>query len=59
MTREDIDLLFEYDRWANQRALQAAALTAAQSTRDLGGALRDVHVFLSEGRAGAGPASRG
>jgi uncharacterized damage-inducible protein DinB len=33
MTREDIQLLFEYDRWANNRVLQAAtALTAETFT---------------------------
>jgi uncharacterized damage-inducible protein DinB len=25
MTRNDIQLLFEYDRWANRKALQAAS----------------------------------
>jgi uncharacterized damage-inducible protein DinB len=43
MTREDIQLLFEYDRWANNRVLQAAtALTAEAFTRDLGGSFCSV-----------------
>ena len=54
MNKDDIQLLFEYDRWANHRVLQAAsALTAEQFTRDLGGAfhsLRDtlVHIVAGE-----------
>ena len=54
MNKDDIHLLYEYDRWANNRALQAAsALTAEQFTRDLGGAfhsLRDtlVHIVAGE-----------
>jgi uncharacterized damage-inducible protein DinB len=54
MNKDDIQLLYEYDRWANNRALQAAsALTAEQFTRDLGGAfhsLRDtlVHIVAGE-----------
>ena len=36
MTREDIQLLYGYDRWANNRVLQAATgLTAETFTRDL------------------------
>jgi uncharacterized damage-inducible protein DinB len=47
MTREDIRLLFEYDRWANQRVFQAAAaLTPEQFTRDLGGSFRSVRDTL-------------
>jgi uncharacterized damage-inducible protein DinB len=38
MTKGDIQLLYEYDRWANNRVLQAVSvLTAEQFTRDLGG----------------------
>ncbi len=47
MTQEDVDLIYEYDRWANNRALQAAsALNAEQFTRDLGGAFRSVRDTL-------------
>src|ERR1700741_3135884 len=43
MTRDDLKLLFEYDRWANDRTLQAvSALTPEQFTRDLGGSLPSV-----------------
>jgi uncharacterized damage-inducible protein DinB len=43
MTRDDIQLLFEYDRWANNRVLNTlSALSAEQFTRDLGGAFRSV-----------------
>ena len=54
MTRDDIALLYEYDRWANNRVLDAAsALTAEQFTRDLGGAFSSVrdtlmHIFAGE-----------
>jgi uncharacterized damage-inducible protein DinB len=54
MTREDIQLLSEYDRWANNRDLQAAfALTVEAFTRDLGGSfcsVRDtlVHIIAGE-----------
>jgi uncharacterized damage-inducible protein DinB len=54
MNRDDIQLLYEYDRWANNRALHAAStLTPEQFTRDLGGAfhsLRDtlVHIVAGE-----------
>ena len=47
MTKDDIQLLYEYDRWANNRVLQAAsALTAEQFTRDLGGSFRSVRDTL-------------
>jgi uncharacterized damage-inducible protein DinB len=47
MTREDIQLLYEYDRWANNRVLQAAsALSAEAFTRDLGGSFRSVRDTL-------------
>jgi hypothetical protein len=38
MTKDDIQLLYEYDRWANNRVLQAvSALNAEQFTHDPGG----------------------
>jgi uncharacterized damage-inducible protein DinB len=47
MTKDDIQLLYEYDRWANNRALQAAsALSAEDFTRDLGGSFRSVRDTL-------------
>jgi uncharacterized damage-inducible protein DinB len=54
MTKDEIQLLYEYDRWANNRALQAAStLSAEEFTRDLGGSfgsVRDalVHIVGSE-----------
>jgi uncharacterized damage-inducible protein DinB len=54
MTKDDIQLLFEYDRWANNRVIQAAsALTVEQFTRDLGGSFRSVrdaivHIIAGE-----------
>jgi uncharacterized damage-inducible protein DinB len=54
MTKEDVRLLYEYDRWANQRILElVGALTPEQFTRDLGGSfpsVRDVllHVVASK-----------
>lgn len=54
MTKDDIQLLYEYDRWANTRVFDAVAtLSNEQFTRDLGGAfpsLRDtlVHIIASE-----------
>src|ERR1700756_3116026 len=43
MNKEDIQLLYEYDRWANSRVFQAAStLSAEQFTRDLGGSYRSV-----------------
>jgi len=54
MNKDDIQLLYEYDRWANHRVFQAAsALSVEQFTRDLGGAfhsLRDtlVHIVAGE-----------
>jgi uncharacterized damage-inducible protein DinB len=42
MNKDDIQLLYEYDRWANNRVLQAAAaLSVEQLTRDLGGRFRE------------------
>jgi len=47
MTRDDIQLLYAYDRWANNRVLQAAsALSAEQFTRDLGGSFSSVRDTL-------------
>jgi uncharacterized damage-inducible protein DinB len=54
MNKDDIQLLYEYDRWANNRVLQTAStLSAEQFTRDLGGSfpsVRDtlVHIVRSE-----------
>ena len=54
MTKDDIQLLYEYDRWANKRVLQAvSALSAGQFTHDLGGSFRSVrdtlvHIIGSE-----------
>ena len=54
MTKEDIRLLYEYDRWANKRVLQSAtALSPEQFTRDLGGSFRSVrdtivHIIAGE-----------
>jgi uncharacterized damage-inducible protein DinB len=47
MNRDDIQLLFEYDRWANGSILRAAsALSVEQFTRDLGGSFRSVRDTL-------------
>jgi uncharacterized damage-inducible protein DinB len=47
MTIDDIRLLYQYDRWANNKVLQAAArLSAEQFTRDLGGSFRSVRDTL-------------
>jgi uncharacterized damage-inducible protein DinB len=47
MTKDDMQLLYEYDRWANNRVLQAvSALDAEQFTRDLGGSFRSVRDTL-------------
>ena len=47
MTKDDILLLFEYDRWANRRVLQSAsALSDEEFTRDLGGSFRSVRDAL-------------
>jgi uncharacterized damage-inducible protein DinB len=43
MNKDDVELLFEYDRWANGSVLRAAsALSGEQFTRDLGGSFRSV-----------------
>jgi uncharacterized damage-inducible protein DinB len=47
MTSGDIQLLYEYDRWANNRVLQAvSSLSAEEFTRDLGGSFRSVRDTL-------------
>ncbi len=47
MDKHDIQVLYEYDRWANRRVLQAAsALTPEQFTRDLGGGFRSLRDTL-------------
>jgi uncharacterized damage-inducible protein DinB len=47
MTNDDIQLLFEYDRWGNHRVLQAAStLSAEEFSRDLGGSFRSVRDTL-------------
>jgi hypothetical protein len=47
MTKDDIRLLYEYGRWANNRVLQAASsLSAEEFTRDLGGSFRSVRKML-------------
>lgn len=47
MTKNDIQLLYEYDRWANHRILQAAsALSGEEFTRDLGGSFHSVRDTL-------------
>jgi uncharacterized damage-inducible protein DinB len=54
VNKDDVQLLYEYDRWANNRVLQAAsALSPEQFTRDLGGSFRSVrdtlvHIIRSE-----------
>ena len=47
MTKNDIQLLFAYDRWANNRTFQAAsALSAEEFVRDLRGSFRSVRDML-------------
>jgi uncharacterized damage-inducible protein DinB len=54
MNKNYIELLFEYDRWANARVLKCgSALTIEQFTKDLGGGFRSVrstlvHIFGGE-----------
>jgi uncharacterized damage-inducible protein DinB len=54
MNSDDIQLLYEYDRWANNRVLQSvSALSSEQFTQDLGGSFRSVrdtlvHIIASE-----------
>jgi len=56
MIKDDIELLFEYDRWGNNRVLEAASvLGAEQFTRDLGGSfcsIRDALVHIVGGEWG-------
>ena len=47
MTSGDIQLLYEYDRWANRRVLKAAStLSLEQFTRDMSGSFRSVREIL-------------
>jgi uncharacterized damage-inducible protein DinB len=47
MTKDDIQLLYEYDRWANNRVLHAVStLSAEEFRRDLGGSFRSVRDTL-------------
>lgn len=47
MNKDDIQLLYKYDRWANNRVLEAAsALSDEQFARDLGGSFRSVRDTL-------------
>jgi len=54
MTKADVELLYQYDRWANNRVLGACSvLSGEQFTSDLGGSfcsIRDtvVHIFAGE-----------
>jgi uncharacterized damage-inducible protein DinB len=53
MTKDDIHLLYEYDRWANDRVIQyVSILTPEQFTRDLGGAFQSVRHTLVHLAAG-------
>jgi len=47
MTKDDIQLLYEYDRWANERVLRAVtALTMEQFAQNLGGSFGSVRDTL-------------
>jgi uncharacterized damage-inducible protein DinB len=47
MNKNDIQLLYEYDRWANNRVLHSVSvLSVEQFTRDLGGSFRSVRDTL-------------
>jgi uncharacterized damage-inducible protein DinB len=47
MTKDEIQLLYEYDRWANGTVFQAVStLNAEEFTRDLGGSFRSVRDTL-------------
>jgi uncharacterized damage-inducible protein DinB len=56
MTKDDIQLLYQYDRWANNRVLRAVStLSAEEFTRDLGGSfgsVRDTLVHIVGGEWG-------
>jgi uncharacterized damage-inducible protein DinB len=56
MTTDDIQLLYEYDRWANNRVLQAVStLSVEEFTRHLGGSfpcVRDTLVHIIGGEWG-------
>lgn len=53
MTPDDLRGLYEYNRWANDRTIQAVlALTAEQCTRELGGGHHSVHGTLLHSVAG-------
>ncbi len=56
MTKDDIQLLYEYDRWANDRVLKAASsLSSEQFTQDLGSSfpsVRDTLVHILSGEWG-------
>jgi len=57
MTKDDIQLLFEFDRWANNMVLQAAStLSAEEFTRDLAAAsvLCETRSCTSSASSGAG-----
>ena len=53
MTKDDIQFLFAYDRWANHRVLRSISrLSPEQFTRDLGGSfhsVRDAMVHIAAG----------
>jgi hypothetical protein len=47
VTEDDIPLLYEYDRWANNRVLQAVStLSSEEFTRDLGASFRSIRDTL-------------
>jgi len=47
MTKDDIQLLYEFDRWANNRVLQSVStLSPEEFTRDLGGSFPSVRDTL-------------
>ena len=56
MTSDDIHMLFEYDRWANNRVLQSVAILRNEEfTRDMGGSfgsVRDTFVHIIGGEWG-------